>query len=203
MMCPVVTDRDGWQFWASETGSTDWIQEGRYFAEGKAVDKNGWPLPNPRSYTQKADKKQIKKDRRVRSVQRMPLPPGWSARKVVNTYGEWLDKTFGKLLLVRTDKEGVVRFNLLGSHCTLLELTPTPFSVDSYRCAFYITGGYLSRKVDPPGRLEFRIVPEQDCIIASIHGFSPTLPWWLYARTQAWVHLIVMHGFRRYLKSEK
>lgn len=170
---------------------------------GKAVDENGWPLPNPRSYTQKADKKQIKKDRRVRSVQRMPLPPGWSARKVVNTYGEWLDKTFGKLLLVRTDKEGVVRFNLLGSHCTLLELTPTPFSVDSYRCAFYITGGYLSRKVDPPGRLEFRIFPEQDCIIASIHGFSPTLPWWLYARTQAWVHLIVMHGFRRYLKSEK
>ena len=166
----------------------------------KAVDDKGWPLPNPRSYTQKADKKQIKKDRRVRSVQRMPLPDGWSAKEVMDAYGIWLDKTFRKLLAVRTDEKGVVRFNLLGSYFTLLELTPTPFSDDSYRCAFYITGGYLSRKVDPPGRLEFRIFPEQNCIIASIHGFSPTLPWWLYACTQALVHLLVMYGFGRYLK---
>lgn len=166
----------------------------------KAVDENGWPLPNPRSYTQKADTKQIKKDRRVRSVQRMPLPTGWSAKEVINAYGIWLDRTFRKLLSVCTDANGVVRFNLLGQHFTLLELTPTPFSDDSYRCAFYITGGYLSREVDPPGRLEFRIFPERQCIIASIHGFSPTLPWWLYSRTQAWVHLLVMYGFGRYLK---
>ena len=166
----------------------------------KAVDEKGWPLPNPRSYTQKADKKQIRKDRRVRSVQRMPLPLNWSAREVMSAYGTWLDRTFRRLLSVQTDKDGVVRFNLLGRYFTLLELTPTPFSVDSYRCAFYITGGYLSRKVDPPGRLEFRVFPERNCIIASIHGFAPTLPWWLYARTQAWVHLIVMYRFGRYLK---
>ena len=166
----------------------------------KAVDDQGWPLPNPRSFTQKADKKQIKKDRRVRSVQRMPLPKGWSAKEVMNAYGSWLDKTFRNLLSVYTDGEGVVRFNLVRHHFTLLELTPTPFSDDSYRCAFYITGGYLSRKVTPPGRLEFRIFPERRCIIASIHGFSPTLPWWLYSRTQAWVHLLVMYGFGRYLK---
>jgi hypothetical protein len=167
----------------------------------KAVDEEGWPLPNPRSYTQKADTRQIRKDRRVRSVQRMPLPTGWSAKEVMDAYGNWLDKTFRKLLSVRTDDSGMVRFNLLGSYFTLLELTPTPFSDDSYRCAFYITGGYLSRKVDPPGRLEFRIFPERRCIITSIHGFSPTLPWWLYARTQAWVHLLVMYGFGRYLEN--
>lgn len=166
----------------------------------KAVNEKGLPLPNPRSYTQEADKKQIKKDRRVRSVQRLPLPAGWSAKEVMNAYGRWLDKTFRMLLSVRTDKGGVVRFNLLGEHFTLLELTPTPFSDDGYRCAFYITGGYLAREVDPPGRLEFRIFPEQNCIIASIHNFSPTLPWWLYANTQAWVHLLVMHGFGNYLK---
>jgi len=169
----------------------------------KAVDEEGRPLPNPRSHTQKADTKQIKKDRRVRSVQRMPLPHGWSAREVMNAYGKWLDKTFRNLLSVQTDENGVVRFNLLGRHMTLLELTPTPFSVDSYRCAFYITGGYLSRKVTPPGRLEFRIFPERSCIIASIHGFSPTLPWWLYACSQAWVHLIVMHKFGRYLRNSE
>ncbi len=166
----------------------------------KAVDENGEPLPNPRSHTQKADKRQIKKDRRVRSVQRMPLPVGWNAKEVMNAYGTWLDKLFRKLLSVRTDGNGVVRFNLLRAHFTLLELTPTPFSDDSYRCAFYITGGYLSREVEPPGRLEFRIFPERHCIVTSIHGFSPTLPWRVYACTQAWVHLIVMHSFGRYLK---
>ena len=167
----------------------------------KAVDSKGWPLPNPRSFTQKADKKQIKKDRRVRSVQRMPLPKGWSAKEVMNAYGIWLDKAFRKLLSVSTDEKGVVRFNLVRQHFTLLELTPTPFSVDSYRCAFYITGGYLSRKVDPPGRLEFRVFPERRCIIASIHGFAPTLPWWIYAHSQALVHLMVMYRFGRYLKN--
>lgn len=169
----------------------------------KAVDDKGRPLPNPRSYTQKADKKQIKKDRRVRSVQRMPLPDGWNAKEVMDAYGVWLDKVFRNLLSVRTDEKGVVRFNVLRAHFTLLELTPTPFSDDSYRCAFYITGGYLSRNVDPPGRLEFRIFPERHCIIASIHGFSPTLPWRVYAYTQAWVHLMVMHSFGRYLKRVK
>ena len=166
----------------------------------KAVDEKGRPLPNPRSYTQRADAKQIKKERRVRSVQRMPLPKGWSAREVMNAYGVWLDKTFRKLLSVYTDTNGVVRFNVLGRYLTLLELTPTPFSDDSYRCAFYITGGYLSRNVDPPGRLEFRVLPERHCIIASIHGFSPTLPWWVYSRSQAWLHLFVMYRFGRYLK---
>lgn len=166
----------------------------------KAVDGQGMPLPNPRSHTQLADKQAIKRARRVRSVQRMPLPRGWSAQQVAIEYGEWLGRRFRGLIRADADAAGVVRFRALAGRVTLLELTPTPYSVANLRrCAFYISGGLLSRSVDPPGRFEFRLFPENDCLIASIHGFVPMLPWWLYANTQAVVHLRVMHSFARHL----
>ena len=172
------------------------------FAESfrAAVDASGGPLPNPRSHTQLADKKAIKRDRRVRSVQRMAWPVGWTAARVTHEYGIWLSQRYRGLLAVETDSVGVVRFLIGGLKLCLLELTPTPFSEDAERCAFYITGGCLSRTVDPPGRLEFRIVESRDCVVASIHGFAPTLPWWLYASTQARAHLLVMRAFGRHLK---
>jgi hypothetical protein len=80
-------------------------------------------------------------------------------------------------------------------------LSPTPYSIGNRkRCAFYISGGLLSRKVDPAGRLEFRLFPELKCLVASIHGFAPTLPWWLYANTQARIHLHVMMAFSKHLQ---
>jgi hypothetical protein len=48
--------------------------------------------------------------------------------------------------------------------------------------------------------LEFRIVESRGCVMASIHGFAPTLPWWLYANTQAVAHLCVMRAFGRHLE---
>jgi len=167
----------------------------------KSVDAEGMPKPNPRSSTQASDRKYIKEARRVRSVQRMPLPTGWSAQKITTEYGEWLSRRFGGLINATKDAEAVVRFEALGGRFVLLELTPTPYSLGSQRrCAFYISGGRLSRDVDPPGRLEFRLFPEQGCLIASIHGFAPTLPWWIYANTQARIHLRVMRAFGRYLE---
>ena len=59
----------------------------------------------------------------------------------------------------------------------------------------------LSRDVDPPGRLEFRLFQELGCLIASIHGFAPTLPWWIYANTQARIHLLVMRAFSAHLRT--
>ncbi len=165
----------------------------------RAVDADGRPLPNPRSRTQSADQQHIRQARRVRSVQRMPLPQGWSAGQVAREYGIWLSRRYRGLLKVDTDAAGVVRFCVLSRRFVLLELTPSPYSEHERRCAFYITCGLLSRQVDPPGRLEFRTFAERNCLIASIHGFAPTLPWWLYASTQARVHLYVMRAFGRYL----
>jgi hypothetical protein len=165
-----------------------------------AVDASGRPLPNPRSHTQMADNQAIKKACRVRSVQRMALPDGWSAATVTREYGKWLSRHFRGLLTVDTDESGMVRFLIGGLKVCLLELTPTPFSEDSERCAFYITGGCLARQVDPPGRLEFRVIDSRRCVMASIHDFAPTLPWWLYANTQAVAHLWVMRAFGRHLR---
>ena len=165
----------------------------------RAVDEDGQPLPNPRSGTQLADTQQIKQERRARSVQRMPLPQGWTAEQVAREYGVWLSRRYRGLLKVETDAGGVVRFCALSRRFVLLELTPSPYSEQERRCAFYITGGLLSRDVEPQGRLEFRTFAERGCLIASIHGFAPTLPWWLYASTQARLHLAVMRAFGRYL----
>ena len=132
----------------------------------------------------------------------MPLPTLWSAQKIATEYGEFLSRRFRGLIDATNNSEGVVRFATLGG-IVLLELTPSPYSQGSERrCAFYISGGKLSRDVDPPGRLEFRLFPEQACVIASIHGFAPTLPWWIYANTQALIHLRVMRAFGRHLKRQ-
>jgi len=170
----------------------------------RSVDAGGRPKPNPRSQTQPADLVAMRKARRVRSVQRMPFAEPISAPQVAEEYGRWLTRRFRGLVTATTDAEGTVRFTLMGTGPTLLELTPTPYSMGSQRrCAFYITGGFLSRQVDPPGRLEFRIFPEQRCLIASIHEFAPTLPWWIYASTQARLHLRVMRAFAKHLRSNR
>lgn len=164
-----------------------------------AVDGDGIPRPNPRSQTQPRDRKYIRRSRRVRSVQRLPLVGGLSARAVAEEYGLWLTRSFRGLIRVERGEGDILQFIARGG-VVLLELTPTPYTRQNRRrCAFYVTGGVLSRKVDPPGRLEFRLFPERSCMIASIHGFAPSLPWWLYANTQARVHLAVMQAFGRHL----
>lgn len=166
----------------------------------RSIDASGRPKPNPREQTRTSDRQDIRQARRVRSVQRMPLPAGWDAGRVAREYGAWLSRTLGGFLRAGSTAEGVVRFSIFGDRLTLLELTPTPYTLESgWRCAFYISGGILSKPVEPPGRFEFRLFPENHCLIASIHGFSPTLPWWFYAQTQARMHLWVMRAFSRHL----
>ncbi|MFP4261005.1 MAG: NAD(P)H-binding protein [Opitutales bacterium] len=170
----------------------------------RSVDAAGRPKPNPRSHTQPADLIAIRKARRVRSVQRMSFTGPGSAPQIAEAYGRWLTRRFRGFISAKTDGAGTVRFTLMGAGPALLELTPTPYSTGSQRrCAFYITGGLLSRRVDPPGRLEFRLFPAQRCLIASIHEFAPTLPWWIYANTQARLHLRVMRAFARHLREAK
>ncbi|MEM9227715.1 MAG: NAD(P)H-binding protein, partial [Verrucomicrobiota bacterium] len=96
-----------------------------------AVDEHGAPLPNPRSRTQGTDSKLMKQQRRVRSVQRMPLPPGWDAPYVAARYGQWLTEKSGQFIRVVADEENVIRFSIglpysKKVRIKLLELTPTP-----------------------------------------------------------------------------
>lgn len=185
----------------TEALKDEWISfEDSFYS---SVDASGRPKPNPRETTQNLDRRAIKRARRVRSVQRMPLPKQWDAEEVAAEYGVWLSGRFGGVIRASQDEQGIVRFKLPGGRPVLLELTPTPHSQGSRRrCAFYITGGILSREVEPLGRLEFRLFPELGCLIASIHGFAPTLPWTIYAFTQARLHLRVMRAFGRHLRRQ-
>ena len=65
-----------------------------------------------------------------------------------------------------------------------------------------IVGGLLA-KVDesPNGRLEFREVLNGQWVMAAIHDFSPSLPWYLYNITQALAHLMVMKAFGVHLRN--
>ena len=165
----------------------------------RTVEPGGRLYSNPRKQTQSEDCARLRRLKRVRSVQRMPYVPGLNAQQIAFEYGAWLTQRFAGLLRVHQDARDVIRFVLFGK-IDLLILEPTPYTVRTLRrCAFYVSGGLLARKVEPQGRFEFRLFPENDCIVASIHGFSPTLPWWLYACTQAKVHLWVMHAFRIHL----
>jgi nucleoside-diphosphate-sugar epimerase len=165
-----------------------------------SIDEEGRPLPNPRQTILKEDSQLIIRAKRVRSIQRMPLPDSWSAPKLSDIYASWINRF--TLSIVREDKsgDGILQFRLLGSKVVLLEFTPTPFSLDCrYRRAYYITGGILAKKVDPPGRFELRIFPDLGCLVTAIHGYNPKIPWWLYSVTQAYVHLAVMRAFSRFL----
>lgn len=166
----------------------------------RAVDEQGKPRPHPRSGLARADKRRMRRERRVRSVQRMPLPAEWDAPAVAEEYGRWLTRRLGGLVNVRRTEAGVLRFAGPGGRGCWLELSPTPFARGNRRrCAFYISGGWLARSVEPPGRFEFRLFPENGCLLACIHGFAPRLPWWIYASTQALLHLAVMRAFGRHL----
>ncbi len=139
----------------------------------------------------------IETESEVQSVQRLPLPKDWSASKVANHYLIWLPKLFRTLIKVEADGElAYFRCFLFRKPLLVLKLS----SKRSYpgRKLFYVTDGILIRNKGK-GRLEFREGPYRKFVIAAIHRFSPTLPWFVYRFTQAQVHKVVMYLFGYYL----
>ena len=67
------------------------------------------------------------------------------------------------------------------------------------RALFEVTGGLLAGQAIGFPRLEFRTVPGGEDALAAVHQFRPALPWWIYARTQAYAHVWVMWRFGRHL----
>lgn len=167
----------------------------------KSVDAEGRPLHNPRRWTQPRDNQLIRKARHVRSVQRLPLPEGWDAIRIADEYGNWLTRKFKGFIRVPHQPGGILRFRLAWPNLVLLELSPSNRTLTGERQVFYITGGLLARAHDnPSGRLEFRLVNHNREVLAAIHGFVPSLPWYIYEQTQARIHLWVMRAFGRFLR---
>lgn len=131
----------------------------------------------------------------VRSVQRLPNPGNRSAIWVARRYQTWLPRFFR--YLIRVDREGEISTFRIGPW-KLLQLKFIKDRSDTDRQLFYIMGGMLTKRKDC-GWLEFRRVLQGRHVIAAIHEFVPTLPWYIYVLSQAVVHLWVMQRFRQYL----
>jgi uncharacterized protein YbjT (DUF2867 family) len=155
----------------------------------------------PRLAVQRSqDVEAMRAAKRVRSVQRLPLPAEISARWVAEEYYRWLPRYVWPFLRCQVDASGRCRFYFVSARVLLLELTYSPARSTDDRVLFYITGGLLARTQDnKKGRLEFREMLNRTCVLAAIHDFAPTLPWYVYNLTQAVAHLIVMRGFGRHL----
>ncbi len=141
----------------------------------------------------------------VRSVQRIPLPAGKTARWLAEEYTAWLPRLFRSFLKARSDGSGSLFLSLRFPPLLLLELSfAKERSVLSDRQLFYITGGLLARRVERATqrpRLEFREVLKGGCALVAIHDYRPTLPWPLYNLTQAQAHLWVMRRFARHIQN--
>ncbi|MGM0555924.1 MAG: NAD-dependent epimerase/dehydratase family protein [Myxococcota bacterium] len=136
---------------------------------------------------------------KVRSVQRLPLPPGQDATWVAREYARWLPRAMRPFLRVEVDDDGNMKFFIsILPWWPLLELDYADVVSQTDRQLYWITGGLLAQEQDF-GRLEFREVLGGRYVLAAIHDFKPRLPWWIYKATQAIVHLLVMHAYRRYL----
>lgn len=142
----------------------------------------------------------------VRSVQRLALPRGMNAREVVVRYLRWLPWLFRWVLRCEEDDQGgiqvVIRF--LGWHVTLLELTHgRDRCPGDDRLVYFITGGLLVKPVNRPSRrprIEFREMLNGTVVLLAIHNYRPTLPPWIYERTQALAHVWLTRRFGRYLQ---
>lgn len=169
-----------------------WLQErmerpGAPFAEALAQALRA--RPQPRAST-------------VRSVQRLPLPPGRDAAWVAREYTSWLPHFVRPL--VQVQREGpLVLLRARGIPRPLLELELEAARSSPERSLFAIRGGLLAGSAPAASgglpRLEFRATPDGAHVLAAVQDFRPRLPWWLYRLTQARLHALVMWAFGRHL----
>lgn len=174
----------------------------------EALETDGTLRPDPRRSHRRTDEATIRKARRVRSVQRFPLPQGRTAEWAGREYMRWLDRFAGPLISVRVDEQGGTyraAFTVRPLPRPVLRLTHAPDRSTPDRALLYVTGGLLAGRDPSPSdaaghaRLEFREVLGGRVLLAAIHDFTPRLPWGLYRLTQAVAHLFVMHQFGRHL----
>jgi len=137
----------------------------------------------------------------VRSVQRLPLPLGRDAQWVKDQYVEWLPRFLKPLVQVKIE-ESAIDFSIVSKRLVMLQLKLSADRSHVDRQLLYISRGLLVGQKNQ-GRLEFRTVLNRNYVIAAIHDYRPSLPWFIYRYTQAQLHLFVMRAFSKYLLSRK
>jgi nucleoside-diphosphate-sugar epimerase len=158
-------------------------------------------LSNPRSAQRPAYEAQLRAARKVRSIQRMPLPANRDATWLTAHYFEWLDRVMRPFVACESDAEGSYEVLLRWPRRCLLKLSFRPDHSTPNRRMYFITGGILAdRERNNLGRMEFHDVLDGRYCIVAIHEFAPALPWNFYHWTQALAHGFVMGLFQRHMK---
>ena len=135
----------------------------------------------------------------VRSIQRITVPNGWSAKNIADAYMSWLPTALRYLIGVDVSGE-IVSFYLLNKKFVILRLKYSPERSSKDRQLFYLVGGALFHSSNEKARLEFRKLPHESSLLAAIHDYVPALPWPIYRSTQAIFHARVMDKFEHYLR---
>jgi uncharacterized protein YbjT (DUF2867 family) len=137
----------------------------------------------------------------VRSVQRLPLPEVHDADWAAQEYMAWMPRGLWPFLKVVQEGDGISSFRVSGLGIELLRLRYSKSRSSPTRALLYVVGGLLAEKEPTArGRLELRSALDRRTLLAAIHDFEPSLPWYLYLSTQALAHLAVMTVFGWHLK---
>jgi uncharacterized protein YbjT (DUF2867 family) len=134
----------------------------------------------------------------VRSVQRMSLPVGWTAKRAAREYLLWLPRFLSGFLKVELESADRFRFMLAPLHLPLLELRWARERSGRSRQLFYVTGGALLGPHGNP-RFEIRQALGGRTLLTVVHDYEPRLPWLVYVWTQAIFHRWLMHRFAAHL----
>ena len=131
----------------------------------------------------------------VRSIQRIATNKYIDIEKIVQYYFLWLPKHV-KSFIVIDETETDIIFKVAILNIKLLHLRYIQCDNHDNRVKFHIIGGLLTKTTNT-GWLEFRNISDGKYLIASINEFQPSLPWFLYKRTQAIMHENVMNNFKK------
>lgn len=147
------------------------------------------------------DDEVLRQMRRVRSIQRVDLPPRQNAAWLADYYFSWMGTLLRPFIQTKRDADGSWTIHLTFPGIRLLHLAFKPDHSSPDRRMFLITGGTLARYLGGrKARLEFRDLLKGRYSMVAIHDFDPSLPWIFYRFTQAVVHRLVMKRFQSHMK---
>lgn len=155
---------------------------------------------SPRHALRLGDRRLMREQSVVRSIQRFVLPPGQHAAWVAGNYFRWLPRVGWPFLRCDFDALGSCTVQIRFPRIHLLTLTFKPELSSPDRSVYFVTDGLLLRRGSPlQGRFEFVEALGGRYVIAGIRDYPPALPWFVYNLTQAPVHLLVMRIYQRHL----
>jgi hypothetical protein len=131
------------------------------------------------------------------SLQRLPLPAGWTAEQAARAYFDWAAAHLPGVSAVCSGDAWTLR--AFGAPVLCLSLIRGRSTKDS--AVLSTGGGWLEGAFAGKGYFEFRVVQTKHgrALFTNLMGFVPALPWLLYRLGQAPVHAWVMARFGRWL----